>query len=106
MVSAAVVDDTLHERSPLLAPEDTLIAGAYTLAMAFHWLSYVSVEEVDATSRAVREAGGSVADPPMDIRSRPVSALLAPARAASISRSCVFRVRRLGSLILPSIWLS
>ena len=49
---------------------DTMI-GAYTAMRgdrrASHWVSYVSVEDVDATAKAVAAHGGNVIEPPHDL---------------------------------------
>ena len=49
------------------------LAGAYTMAgpqfagVPPHWMSYVLVEDVDATAAKVEPAGGKLGVPPMDI---------------------------------------
>jgi predicted enzyme related to lactoylglutathione lyase len=50
------------------ATSDTMVGGYVPdKTAAPHWLSYVSVEDVDATVRAVTAAGGTVAEAPADI---------------------------------------
>jgi predicted enzyme related to lactoylglutathione lyase len=48
---------------------DTMIGGYATSEdrKGSHWISYVSVEDVDATVKAVTAAGGKVVEPPSDI---------------------------------------
>ncbi|GAC1403199.1 MAG: hypothetical protein NVSMB56_18180 [Pyrinomonadaceae bacterium] len=48
------------------------IGGMYQLTKEFgdmptHWMSYVSVDDVDATAKRVAELGGKVCVPPSDI---------------------------------------
>ncbi len=58
----------------LLTLEDKSIAGLYTLSedqkqqgISPHWLSYVLVEDVDASARRAKELGGTLSMGPFDV---------------------------------------
>lgn len=72
------------------ATPDTMVGGYVPrpeTAAAPHWLSYVSVEDVDATVRAATAAGGRLAEPPMDIPQVGRRARIVDPQGATI---CVF----------------
>jgi len=55
---------------PLIKAGDTAVGGYVPLSdtrTAPHWISSLSVDDVDATARAVTAAGGTVLEPPADL---------------------------------------
>jgi uncharacterized protein len=70
---------------------DTMIGGYATPRsnrQPSHWISYVSVEDVDATARAVAANGGQVVEGPFDIPGVGRSARIADPQGAEL---CVFK---------------
>jgi predicted enzyme related to lactoylglutathione lyase len=69
---------------------DTMIGGyaAPSRDQPAHWISYVSVEDVDAAARAATASGGKVIDAPTDLPGVGRSARIADPQGAQI---CLFR---------------
>src|SRR5437667_2745533 len=79
--------DSTYEMIQTGDTPDTMIGGyapPKNYGRPAHWMSYVSVEDVDATAKAAAANGGKIIEPPFDIPSVGRSARIADPQGAEL----------------------